>query len=96
MAWAAWSGELAYRTLKYRADPTVVLPKGARILSVGEQGGVPMLWAIVEDTAPLVERRLLAIWTGMDLPNSDPGRYIGTIHSAGGLVTHYFDLGETR
>lgn len=72
------------------------MPKGARILSVWEQVDGPMLWAIVDDAAPLVERKILAVWTGMELPTGDPGKYIGTIHKFNGLVTHYFDLGEAR
>lgn len=74
-----------------------MMPAGAKPLSIGQQGGDIMCWAIVDpDAAPLAKRKILAIPTGKAFGNHDgyPGQFIGTVQMDNGLVFHFFDLGE--
>ena len=76
-----------------RADDlvSIEMPKGAEPLFVGEQFGVPCLWARVDPAAP-TERRWFR-WAGTGHPlGRFTGRHIGTwITHGGNLVWHLFD-----
>lgn len=73
-----------------------MMPEGARILSVGEQGGGMFVWAIVDsEQSPTVPRRLRVYGTGHPMPD-EPGKFLGTIHVNDGgspLVFHVFEEG---
>lgn len=77
------------------------MPAGAEVLTVQRQGDGPVLWAMVNTTAPKERRRFLASGTGHDLP---PGvtrrRYVGTFQLPdpifGVTVWHVFDMSEVR
>ncbi len=70
----------------------VALPEGAEILSVGLQGGLPMLWARVDTEVTGTEVRMVRL-AGTGHPHAD-GRFIGSMMSPdGALVIHAFDLG---
>ena len=83
------------RIFKYpipRNAPTE-MPAGARILSVGYQNPEIVAWAIVDEDAPTVKRRLVVCPTGAaDVPSKV--EFVGTIQTPGGLVWHVFDLGR--
>lgn len=70
------------RVLKYPIDfnkpVTVLMPKGARILSVGWQGEALVAWALVEEGAPPVERHFDARMTGTLLRGFDGHEFVGT------------------
>jgi len=69
----------------------VVMPIGAQILSVQEQHGSLVLWALVNPTAYDVRREISMYGTGHAVPD-EPGRYIGTVQQADGdLVWHFFE-----
>jgi hypothetical protein len=81
---------------KYRMMITdtqkVLMPKGAKILTVQIQHGVPCLWALVNQPAPDVEREFRVIGTGHPIPDAEALEYIGTIQvHEGGLVFHVFE-----
>ena len=42
----------------------VKMPKGAKILSVRDQGGIPMLWAMVNPEAEVENREIHIVGTG--------------------------------
>ena len=69
----------------------VNIPKGAEILTVQIQNGIPCLWAKV-DAQEDNERRLIEIiGTGNPISNSDR-KYISTIQlEKGKLVFHVFE-----
>ena len=74
------------------SDGQIALPKGAEILHVEEQAGVPCFWALVD---PAAERELLSFrifGTGFDIPSNYTSReHIGTFLSDGGrFVWHVF------
>lgn len=72
----------------------VQMPAGSRLLAVQLQREFVVLWAIVQDTAPMVRREIARFGTGEKLP-PNPGEYIGTVQvSDGHLVWHYFDQGS--
>lgn len=70
----------------------VHMPKGAQLLAVQMQAGVPCLWAAVDLSAERVRRSIAVYGTGHTLMD-ELGAYIGTVQD-GSLVWHFFDLGE--
>lgn len=76
----------------------IEMPKAAKILSVQEQGGLPVLWAIVN---PKKEKRKYVFHvfgTGHEMPDYDKKHYeyIGTVQQKGliTLVWHIFEVHE--
>jgi len=86
------------RIYKYPIEPNdliaIEMPKGARVLSVQAQRGVPCIWALVDPDAETAIRCFRIYGTGH--PVSKPVLpYVGTFQSHGGdLVFHLFDAGE--
>jgi hypothetical protein len=70
----------------------VIIPKGAKLLSVQMQGDTPQLWVLCDEKADK-ERRHIAIYgTGTPLPD-EPGEFISTFQLHGGaLVFHAFEV----
>ena len=63
-----------------------------KILSIQEQNGIPMMWAIVDPDNEAVEPlEITAIGTGWELP-SGADEYLGTAQDEFGFVWHYFSL----
>jgi hypothetical protein len=80
---------------KFPIDTTdtqiVPMPKGADILCVQTQMGVPCLWATVDPTQDAVRRAIRIVGTG-HLFDADGLTYIGTYQLQGGtLVFHVFE-----
>jgi hypothetical protein len=69
-----------------------MMPSGAEILHVAEQGGVPCLWARVNPLNEKTRRLIRTFGTGHPMPDS-PGAYIGTFMLAGeALVFHVYSF----
>ena len=69
------------------------MPKGAEILSVQVQDGLPTLWALVDPDAPKERRGFLVVGTGWKLSHewfSQARIFIGTVQ-LGGFVWHIFE-----
>lgn len=71
----------------------IQMHKGATVLTVQAQGGIPCIWAIVDPDAEMEIRRFRLFGTGhpldIDLPQY---RYIGTFQLAGGgFIGHLFE-----
>lgn len=83
--------------LKYQFEQgqgirSIVMPKGAVILTVGHQGDQPVVWVIADASQELVDRRLFSAYTGKEPPD---GLYVGTVMLMGNtFIMHMFDLGE--
>ena len=61
-----------------------------KILSIQEQNGKPMMWAIVDPDNEVVEPlEIVAIGTGWELP-TELEDYLGTAQDRYGFVWHYF------
>lgn len=71
----------------------LVMPKGARVLSVGEQRGQVQMWVVVDPDAAVERREFHVIGTGH--PHVDAyfeGRFVGTVICSGAaLVWHIFE-----
>lgn len=71
----------------------VVMPPGAKLLTVGVQHEQPVLWADVDDDGTYTGRQIAVVATGGCPP--DDGTYVGTFMlAAGRFVGHVYDLGE--
>ena len=63
-----------------------------KILSIQEQNGIPMMWAIVDpDDEKIEPLEIVAIGTGWELPTG-LDEYLGTAQDEYGFVWHYFSL----
>ena len=63
-----------------------------KILSIQEQNGTPMMWAIVDpDNKAAEPLEIVAIGTGWELPTG-LDEYLGTAQDKHGFVWHYFSL----
>jgi hypothetical protein len=72
----------------------LLIPLGAKILTVQARQGIPCLWAVVDPSAPRVLRFIKTVGTGHDLPLGDCAwsYYIGTYQiDDGRLVFHVFE-----
>jgi len=79
--------------LKTTDEQTILMPLGARLLTVQVQNGVPCIWALVNPTANQIERRFGVYGTGNPVPD-EVGEYVATYQLADGrLVFHVFDRG---
>jgi len=71
---------------KYRLNNTIMMPAGARILSVQVQATRICLWAELDTDSPLEERKFAVFGTG-DTPE---GKHLATIQD-GALVWHIYE-----
>lgn len=73
-------------------DPDIVLPQGARILTVQAQHETPCIWALVDPEAALEPVGFRVVGTGHPFPDADDWpAYVGTFQLMGGqLVFHVF------
>jgi hypothetical protein len=74
------------------------MPQGAQLLDARPRGlDTVEVWALVDDAAPFVRRRLKIAGTGHPISPLELGRYVATTvshDSPARLVWHLFDLGE--
>lgn len=82
-------------TLSITDTQKLRMPKGAKVLTVQNQRGNPVLWAMVDDTAPFETRTFATYGTGITIPGDEIGQYVGTYQSREGeWVFHVFELGR--
>lgn len=73
---------------------TVVMPGGAKVLSIQMQGEIPTIWAMVDpDSRPFIERKFQIIGTGNSIPDDFKGEYITTFQERI-FVWHIFEVTE--
>ena len=70
-------------------DCTLHLPKGAEILTIQLQNGIPTLWALVNPMTVTEERHICIVGTGWQV--EDNMKYI-TTYMDGYFVWHVFEL----
>lgn len=84
-----------------KANFTLIMPKGAKILTVqlqkfrGEYDGTPCIWALVDSKAETETRSFQIIGTGIFdyFSEAHPKKYIGTYQLNNiGIVHHVFEL----
>lgn len=69
---------------------SVDLPGGSTPLSVGEQNGRLVLWAVVEPEARRWPYSIRIVGTGNPFPDANECYLIGTVQMSNGLVWHVF------
>lgn len=88
--------ELMEKIFKYPIGITdkqnLLIPGGAKILTVQVQNGAPFIWAMVDPEAPTEEIAIRVHGTGHPICDSSNLEYIGTFQSMYGvnLVFHVF------
>lgn len=74
---------------------SILMPEGARILTVQTQDGQPQIWALVDQAAKPVPHYFRIVATGQPFTLPEVCAYIGTFQMHGGaLVFHVFMVGE--
>lgn len=69
----------------------IIVPVGARVLSVQAQNGLPTLWVLVDLTEARRETwRVDLFGTGHPVPSPGIGEYLGTVQMPSALVWHVF------
>jgi len=76
--------------IKIQETFSLDMPAQAQILSVQMQGGLPKIWAIVDDENVNTRRNFYVVGTGIPLA-SNPMKFIGTFQD-GVYVWHLFEL----
>ena len=71
-------------------DQTVLMPMGARVLTVQDQIGSVCLWALVNDAAKEVERVFRIVGTGHEFDDCLAYNHIGTVQQDE-FVWHVFE-----
>lgn len=76
----------------------LVMPRGARLLTVQEQRGRAQLWALCDPNRIMVPRHFIVLGTGIhtDAEAPDTWVWVGTLQQGGeraqaGLVFHVFE-----
>jgi hypothetical protein len=80
---------------KYSLDEhfqEVEIPLAGKVIHVGQQGGAPTIWAIVDPEQQSHVRRFYVVATGGVVPT--PAVYHGTVQMPSGLVWHIFEGGH--
>lgn len=76
--------------LQLQPSQSLQLPGGAVVLTLQVQHGQACIWALVDDSNPLVTRTFRIVGTGHQLPEG-PHYYVGTYQTDGGaFVWHVF------
>lgn len=73
--------------------PFVNLPRGAKILTIAEQGPYIFVWAEVDTSQNLERRQLECFMTGEEI-KEDMGvsrSYIKTVFCNNGIVAHFYE-----
>lgn len=74
-------------------ESEIHMPRGADIICVDVQNGLPHLWARVDPEAPIVVRHFRMAGTGHPLNDDEVGKHIGSVQLRGGtLVFHIFEI----
>lgn len=89
-------GSIVKTVWKFKLEPEVEIPRGAKVLSVHEQLGDLWIWAIVNPNNRSETRRFAVFATGEDVPNRSL-RFIGTVLlNRGRLVQHVFEIVKSK
>ena len=69
---------------------TINMPKGAKILSIQVQAGIPCMWVLVDEMADREDRYFQTKGTGQEIPNIEGLTYISTFQEPP-FVWHLFE-----
>lgn len=69
------------------------IPEGGRVLTLGVQQGIPMLWVLVDVVQPMERRTFITVGTGHEVPWATT--FVGTWFD-GPYVWHVFEKQRVR
>jgi len=76
---------------------TIRMPRGAKVLHVGDQFGTPTMWALVDPLQPNENREFRFAGTGHPIEGHHIGAFVGTFFMReGGLVFHIFETQSSQ
>ena len=70
------------------------IPEGSQVISVQEQFGQLVLWAVVDTEAEPESRVIVVFFTGQSMEGVLAIRHLGTVLRSTGLVVHVFEEAE--
>ena len=76
-------------TLPFGGSTTTITAPIEKILTIQNQFGNPVMWAIVDSKLDDKTITVIAIGTGWEIPEGID-KYLGTIQDSDGFVWHYF------
>ena len=77
--------------LKVEGEQTIKMPAGSSLLCVKTQYDRPCLWAMVDDSAPMEDVRILCYGTGHRVDESSLLTYLGSVMlRESNFVLHFF------
>ena len=78
-------------------EQKILMPKGAKILSVQQQAGELFLWALYDPEKRKEERIIYIYGTRNSIQNHPVRKFIGTVQTQNGfLVWHVFEASNER
>lgn len=85
-----------YSIWKFNVSPgsfTALMPENSKVLSVQTQGGVPVMWCLVDTEEEKLLRQFITYGTGHEIKNPENQEFIGTFQIDGGnLIFHLFEI----
>lgn len=81
-------------TFPFTDEVIITMPRGAKVLSFGNQNEKPALWALVDPTEEMVNHLFRFAGTGHPIAYPPEAlSFVGTAHFAGGaIVFHLFEI----
>lgn len=80
-----------YKIYKHGVNE-IEMPIGAKVLSVHEQFGGLVLWALINDKQHTISRFFINVFTGEEFESKAELTYIDTTQMKSGLVVHTFEV----
>lgn len=68
------------------------LHSSSEICDINNQGDKIFLWAISDESTPIVTKKIVIYGTGCDIENHESLYFLKTIHMPNGLVWHVFAI----
>jgi hypothetical protein len=72
----------------------VELPERFHICDIYHQDNKIYMWAVVDDTSPLVKRKIMTIGTGWEIECPQGLQFLRTVHMPNGCVCHVLAIHE--
>lgn len=80
--------------LETKSEVVIILPIGAKILSIQQERGCVQMWSLVNAEATINEsHRIRSVATERVFPDSKNMKYLGTVQMYNSsVVLHYFEI----
>ena len=76
--------------LKSETEQIVRMPAKSEIMDIQMQNGVPVMWALVDDSSEIIDVKINMYWTGEELRKSNSEEiFLATVQD-GEIVCHFF------